>query len=243
MSKRRERAEKKYRQDAERGDPVAQFNLGHAYYLDAETTQDCAEALDLIRKAAEQNHASALAQLGYVYLLGNGVAADPTESKSWFLKAAEQGRPHDQFQYATMCWNGDFGSHDADEANVWWLKAAEHGMPEAHHALGGFYADPWGTGPKRDLLKGYMWYTLAALQDVPGHSPQASRTARDEITEDMTPEQIVEAEDHVQSWLEEHSDVMSDGLVTNWRKRIAEPLEPLTPEELEEIARRYGRDP
>jgi len=234
MSKRSERAEKKYREDAEKGDPVAQFNLGHAYYRDAEETQDYAEALTWIRKAAAQDYGLALAQLGYIYHFGSGVPVDPAESKSWFRKAAEQGDPHDQYQYATMCWNGDFGSHDAKEAEVWWLKAGEQGMPEAHMALGDFYFDLWGTRPRLDCINGYIWHTLAALQNKPGHPPEAARTSRDRIAGDMTPEQVTEAEDRVQLWLEEHSDVMGEDLVTHWRERVADPLKPLTPEEIAE---------
>ncbi len=50
----------------------------------------------------------------------------------------------------------------------------------------------------------------------------------------MTPEQVTEAEDRVQLWLEEHSDVMGEDLVTHWRERVADPLKPLTPEEIAE---------
>jgi TPR repeat protein len=234
MSKRSERAEKKYRQDADRGDPVAQFYLGHAYSLDAEETQDYTEALIWIRKAAAQDYELALAHLGYLYHSGCGVSVDLAESKSWFRKAAEQGDSHHEYTYATMCWNGDFGARDAKEAEVWWLKAAEQGMPEAHMALGGFYGDFWGTRPILDCMKSYMWHTLAALQDKPGHLPEAARTARDRIAQDMSPEQVAEAEDRVQLWLEEHSEVMGKDLVSHWRERVADPLEPRTPEEAAE---------
>jgi TPR repeat protein len=253
MSKRSERAEKKYRQDAERGDPVAQFNLGHAYYLDAKKTGDYANALSLIHKSAAQGYGTALSHLGYMHLSGSGVPLDLTEAKSWFRKAAEQGTSHHQYTYATMCWNGDFGTQDAKEAEVWWLKAAEQGMPEAHMALGIFYADFWRTRPIQDCIKSYMWHTLAALQDKPGHPPEAARTARDRVAEDMSQEEVAEAEDRVQLWLEEHSEVMGKDLVTHWRKRIAEPLKPLTPEEVAEaqaqlreslrkIAKRFDRE-
>lgn len=234
MSKRSDRAEKKYRRDAEKGDPVAQFNLGHAYYLEAEETHDYAKALTWIKKSAAQDYRAALAHLGYMYNSGSGIPFDLVESKLWFGKAAEQGDPHDQYTYATMCWNGDFGTHDAEEAEVWWLKAAEHGMPEAHMALGVFYSDFWHTRAMRDRINGYIWHTLAALQDKPGHPPEAARTARDRIAEDMTPEQVTEAEDRVQSWLEEHSEVMGEDLVTHWRERVADPIKPLTPEEATE---------
>lgn len=239
MSKRIEKAENMYRKDADRGDSVAEFNLGHAYYRDAKETHDYSEALILIRRAAAQGYGIALSQLGYMYLLGSGVPIDLTESKSWFRKAAEHGDPSHQFNYATMCWNGDFGPSDAEEAELWWLKAAEQGMPEAHMALGDSYADFWRIRPPRDTIQGYMWHTLAALQRKPGHPPEAARTSRDRIAEDMTPEQVAKAEDRVQLWLEEHANVMGEDLVSHWRERVADPVKPLTPGEAEEAMARF----
>ncbi len=63
MSKRSVKAEKEYGFDAKNGDPVAQFNLGHAYYLDAEDVNECAEALTWVRKAASQDYDYAMAHL------------------------------------------------------------------------------------------------------------------------------------------------------------------------------------
>lgn len=234
MSIRRRMVEKKYRRDAEKGDPVAQFKLGHAGYLDAKKTKKAnayAEAVVWIRRAAAQNYAVALAHLGYMHFFGNGVPKDLAESKSWFRKAAEQGDPHYQYTYSAMCWNGDFGVKDVKEAEIWMLKAADQGMAEAHWALGNFHSDFLRSTSAQDRIQGYMWHTLAALQDEPGHSAEAARTMRDRIAENMTAEQVAEAEDRVQIWLQEHADVMGEDLVTHWRSRIADPLKPLTPEE------------
>lgn len=250
MSRRSDKAEKKYRRNAEMGDPVAQFYLGHAYYLDAKEASDIAHALIWIRKAADQDYDVALAHLGYMHLLGYGVPVDCSEARSWFRKAAEQGDAHHQYTYGTMCWNGDFGPLDPKEAETWWLKAAEQAMAEAHWALGCYYTEGPRTRPVRNCIKGYMWYTLAALQDKPGHSPEAARTARDRVAENMTSKQVAEAENRVQGWLEEHSKLVSEDLIKHWRERIADPLKPLTPKEaakararfrktMEKLSRRY----
>ena len=46
----------------------------------------------------------------------------------------------------------------------------------------------------------------------------------------MTPESIIEAENRVQVWLEEHSDVVGEDLVSHWRERIADSLDHRTPD-------------
>ena len=243
MSKRVDRAERKFRQAADQGDPAAQFDLGHAYYLDAHldttSTGDYSDALALIRKSADQGYSLALSHLGYVYKLGEGVPTDLLKSKSWFLKAAESGEPHDQYQYATMCWNGDFGERYPREAEFWWLKAADHGMAEAHDALGGHYGDRYGGKAPKDPVAGYMWYTLAALRNEPGHSPEAARTARDQLAETMTQDQVTDAETLVQDWLESHRGIMEANMVRNWRECLAEPLKPLSPKEAAALKAEY----
>jgi TPR repeat protein len=244
MSKRIERAEKRYRKDAEKGEPAAQFSLGHAYYLEALEANDYAVALHWIHKAAAQNYDYALANLGYMHELGEGVVLDLAQSQSWFRRAAEQGDRFHQHQYATLCWNGDFSQHDyltsdglyspqdPSESEIWWLKAANQGSPFAQDALGRYYSGWMCAEPKwKNCVAAYMWLTLAALQDEPGHNQKASRSQRNQEAEEMTPEQIAEAEDLVQSWMNERAEEMGGDLVVHWRERVAEPL---TEEEIAE---------
>ncbi len=238
MSEHIDEAEKKYCRDADRGDPVAQFKLGHAYYLEArfgtEASGDYSQATPLIQKAAGQGYETAMLFLSIMYQSGEGVSVDFDKSKSLFLSVAEQGDPLAQYGYAMMCWNSDFGRREPDEAEAWWLKAAEQGLTEAHRTLGDFYGGFEGRKTLRDPVQSYMWYTLAALRHSPGNMPAASRTARDRLAEQMLQEQITEAERRVQAWLEKHTDVMGGDLVNNWSKRIADPLKPLTATEFAE---------
>lgn len=214
-------AEKRFRFAAEQGDPAAQFRLGHAHYLKAIETGDFEEALNWIQVAADQNNSLAQAHLGYMHMSGQGVLLDLAKSKLWFHRAAQEDDAHHQCTYATMCWNGDFGSHDPDEAEVWWLRAATQGSASAYLALGGMYG--WRHQKHRDVVKAYMWLTLAALHDGPGTCPEGARSRRDSIAESMTTDQISEAEQRVQSWLEEHPQVMGEEMAGAWRERVAEP--------------------
>lgn len=230
-----ETAEKEFREAAEQGDPSAQFYLGHAHFMQAhETARDYEIGLTWIRKAAAQNFDQALSLLGYLHKCGEAVPRDLAASRNWYLKAAEQGHVNHQNNYATLCHNGDFGVRDYGEAEVWLLKAAEQGSADAHDALGQLYSGFLGPKEFYDPVKSYTWYTLAALQDHPGHSRKAARTARDHVAESMKPDQIAEAENRVQSWLRRHPNVMDEDMAEAWRDRIADPL---SPEDIEKARR------
>ena len=89
-----------------RGNSIAQFNLGVMYEEGDGVGQDDAEAAKWYRRAAEQEHENALNRLmemcnkgiavaqfnlGGMYQDGEGVAQDNEEAAKWYRKAAEQG--------------------------------------------------------------------------------------------------------------------------------------------------------
>jgi len=63
------------RADAERGDVVAQYNLGMMYADGRGVAQDDAQALTWFRKAADQGNAGAQDKLGFMYVNGRGRGA------------------------------------------------------------------------------------------------------------------------------------------------------------------------
>ena len=65
-----------YKARAERGDPVAQFNLGVCYDNGEGVAKDQVEAVKWFRKAADQGLAVAQFNLGVCYLYGHGVVKD-----------------------------------------------------------------------------------------------------------------------------------------------------------------------
>ena len=73
---------------AEKGDPVAQFNLGGLYADGAGVPQDYAEAVKWYRLAAEQGSAGAQNSLGAMYENGRGVAKDYVQAHKWYNLAA-----------------------------------------------------------------------------------------------------------------------------------------------------------
>ena len=73
--------------DAERGDPVAQYQLGQLYKGGGQgLSQDYNEAKKWYRKSAEQGYAPAETALGIRIF-----KADEEEAYKWFQKAADQG--------------------------------------------------------------------------------------------------------------------------------------------------------
>ena len=80
-----------YKAKAEKGDPVAQFNLGFCFDTGLGVAKNQVEAVKLYRKAADNGNAAAQNSLGVSYELGKGVAKDEVEAVKWYRKAADQG--------------------------------------------------------------------------------------------------------------------------------------------------------
>ena len=78
---------------AERGQPLAQFNLGLMYYKGRVAAQDYKEAVKWWRLAAEQGFAEALNNLGMMYGNGQGVEQDYVLAHKWFDLAASRHPP------------------------------------------------------------------------------------------------------------------------------------------------------
>jgi hypothetical protein len=76
---------------AERGNAVAQYDLGAMYEYGNGVAQDYAEAMRWFHMAADQGYASAQHNLGLMYWQGIGVAQNYAVAARWIRKAAEQG--------------------------------------------------------------------------------------------------------------------------------------------------------
>jgi TPR repeat protein len=85
-------AAKFLRRLAERGDPRAQFWIGHFYFEGkGDLPQNFSEALKWLQRAADQQEAYAQYFLGSMYFKGEGVPRDLVTSYMWFSLAAAQG--------------------------------------------------------------------------------------------------------------------------------------------------------
>jgi hypothetical protein len=84
---------------AERGDAIAQLNLGFSYENGDGVVKDVVEAVKRYRKAADQNYAPAQCYLGACYENGLDVSKDEAEAVKWYRKAAEQNPAERVFRY------------------------------------------------------------------------------------------------------------------------------------------------
>jgi TPR repeat protein len=176
------------RKAAEQGNIGAQKLLGWMYLAGQGVPQDYGETVKWYRKAAEQGDAEAQARLAAMYEDGKGVTQDYVEAAKWNRKAASQGDASAQYRLGYDYANGKGVIKDVVEAAKWYRNAAEQGDALGESSLGICYA--LGDGVPKDYVEAYKWFNLCAAQ---GHL-SAAQGVRDSIAEQMTSEQIAEAQ-------------------------------------------------
>ena len=180
-----------YRERAEKGNMIAQYNLGRIYQNGTgNVEQDLGEAVRWHRKAAEQGHKEALAALDKLLGQKRVVMVCPIEDLKWYYRVkpemfddlycneafikrmdkeligmyrerAENGCAKAQFGLGLMYQHGWGETQDLDEAFRWFKEAAES-FDEAQYRLGEMYQNGWGT--KQDLAKAVQCYRKVAEQ-------------------------------------------------------------------------------
>jgi TPR repeat protein len=141
------------------GDVVAQFSLGSMLYYGSE---DTAQGIEWMRKAAAQQYAPAEFQIGQIYDFGFGVAQSDRDALEWYRKAAAHGSAGAQRSLAEFYRKGRGVAADAAEAARWFRRAADGDDLRAQYQLGQMYFD--GNGIARDYASAYFWFSIAAGQ-------------------------------------------------------------------------------
>jgi TPR repeat protein len=112
-------------------------------------------------------------------------------------KLAEQGDAWAQTFLGLMYSDGSGVPQDYAEAVKWYRRAAEQGNAASQHNLGFMYAK--GEGIPQDFLMAHMWFNLASAQ-----GNEAAITNRAIVEQNMTREQIAEAQRLAREWLAKH---------------------------------------
>ncbi len=189
---------------ANQGDATDWFNIGLMYEKADGVAQDYTEAAKWYRLSADQGNARAQSNLGNLYYDGNGVPEDYAEALKLYRLAAYQGYAGAQFNLGTMYDIGKYVRQDYAEALKWYLKAADQGYVGAQFNLGAMYSN--GEGVPRDAILAYMWFDIAAngsgTSDTKRHYKYVE--FRDKTAEQMTKQQIAEAQRLTQEWLMTH---------------------------------------
>ncbi len=160
------------REDAERGQAYAQFQLGLMYMEGYGVPQDYQEAVKWHKLAAGQGDSDAQLYLGIMYWSGMGVPLDDEEAVKWYRLSADQGHRDAQFLLGTMYSSGNGVSQNHSEAARWFRMSADQGMSDAQFRLGVMYSR--GHGVPRDYEEAVRWYRLSADQ---GHRRAQYRLA------------------------------------------------------------------
>lgn len=125
-------------EQAESGNPQAQFELGNRYLNGEGVEQDNFEALRWFTLAADRNNANAQYNIAVMYLNGLGVVKDQAQAVEWFIRAAENGDPPSQYTLGVLLFNGQLGvPQDVAQAYKWFTLAgaAGHQMGAANAVL------------------------------------------------------------------------------------------------------------
>ena len=152
---------------------------------------------DFWRARAEEGDALAQVNLGVMYENGRGVPEDDAEAVRWFRLAAEQGNAFSQSNLGVKYLNGEGVPQDDAEAVRWWRLAAEQRYANAQFMLGVMYR--FGTGVPEDNVLASMWWNLAAAQ-----GNENAQENKDIVEQQMTREQIAEAQRMSREWIEAH---------------------------------------
>ena len=117
--------------EAEKGDAVAQFNLGVMYSKGDGVPRDEEEVVRWYQLAAEKGYADAQHNLGVMYDKGLGLPRDFKEAVKWYRLAAEQGHASGQNNLGFMYYKGNGVLQNFEQAYAWWTIAAANGNEQA----------------------------------------------------------------------------------------------------------------
>ena len=111
--------------------------------------------------------------------------------------AAGQGDAGAQHDLGVMYAYGGGGPQDYAEAMRWYRLAAEQGMAEAQYNLGRMYF--LGQGVPEDYVQAHKWINPAASRLTGEDRENAVRT-RDTVADQMTSDQVAEAQRLAREW-------------------------------------------
>jgi TPR repeat protein len=155
-------AMKGFREAAERGDAIAEYQLGLMYRDGHGAPRNGIEAVKWLRKAADSGSIAAITNLGRIYELGQGVPQNYAEAVKWFRKAAERKSDWAMMTLGRMYESGRGVPQNFPEAIRWFRTAADQGNAGAQNKLGIMYQQ--GRGVPQSYADARNWYRKAAEQ-------------------------------------------------------------------------------
>jgi len=182
---------------ADEGDLKAQYNLGVMYFEGYGDANNYFAAAKWFLRAAKKGHAKAQLKLGIMYYQGIGIPEDKTKAAKLFRMSAKGGDGKAQTLAGLVYGEGLGVNQDFKESAKWYRLAAAKGYATAQYNLGIMYRD--GKGMDQDILASHMWLNIARKNGIDDGSMD-----KDELEENMTPDQIAEAQKLAREWMEKH---------------------------------------
>jgi uncharacterized protein len=132
---------------------------------------------------------------------GQTTGASPASQKPLrerLLERAQQGDAGAQFDLAKNYETGRIGlQKDMVQAEHWYREAANRGEPFAQASLGIMFN--FGKGVHQDFVQAFMWYELAIAHSSGGDRDTIAEM-RDNLAQQMTPEQLAEGRRLARLW-------------------------------------------
>lgn len=153
-----------WRGDADKGNALAQSNVGYLHEHGLGVPQSYPEAMAWYRKAAAQNLPQAQFNIGTLYFYGYGVERNPREGVNWFRQAAKQNLPEGQYMLGLAYHEGTGVPADATQALDWFVKSALMGYPAAQLMASMVYLS--GDAGRIEADKAYVWAEVAYTNGV-----------------------------------------------------------------------------
>tara|TARA_B100000214_G_C23753400_1_gene528853 strand:- start:145 stop:675 length:531 start_codon:yes stop_codon:yes gene_type:complete len=138
-SKQRSSSEKNLKEvdlleNANKGDPKAQYNLG-LIALASSKKKDINRALNWFNLAAIKAFPPAQYSMGVLYDKGLGVTENKSTALLWYYAAAQNNYAKAQYNLGVFFLKGIGTSVNLEEANLWFSKAARQGIKQAAKIL------------------------------------------------------------------------------------------------------------
>jgi TPR repeat protein len=143
----------------------AELPLDEIHAMGNGATQDYAEEVKSLRKAADLGNADAQFKLAVILANGPaGVTQDIKEALRLLRLASEQGMADAQHRLGIAYYAGIGGLVDYSEAAKWLLRAAEQNIPDAQFQIAMMYGV--GQGVPRNEQEAMKWCRRASGQGV-----------------------------------------------------------------------------
>jgi hypothetical protein len=165
--------------------PFARSNLGAG--LDAYARGQYKTALRILKPLAEQGNPQAQTKLGNMYWLGLGVPESDKLAADWLTRAANQGDSEAEVALGKLYVLGSGVPQNYAKAAQLFRRPAKQGSADAQFFMGMLYS--YGNGVPKNLVQAYVWFKRSADRGNTG-----ARDAGNLIMQQMTPDQVAEAE-------------------------------------------------